>query len=209
MLGVMLGFFPTTASQAATHSGQKAGGHSLEAILQLALERNPRMDVGRGVIEEQRGQQKTAEAYPNPELDTLFGYSEFRDSVDKIITVERFVTISQPLEWIPKRVARKLAANAGLETAQASLEEVKVNLKSDVKEAFYTLMFAEKRTKLAAKNLAIVENLSRAVKSRVRSGEAPPFAPNPRVRGYGSGGRHGGGLRADKTRAVPKSHSGR
>jgi len=68
-----------------------------------------------------------------------------------------------------------LVATAGLESAQASLEEVKVNLKSDVKEAFYALLFSEKRVKLAEKNLAIVEGLGRAVHSRVQSGEAPPF----------------------------------
>ena len=175
ILGGLLGLFPVMSSQAAGKTGRTANGYSLNEVLQLALDRNPRMEVGRGIIEEKRGEQKTAGAYPNPELDTLFGYSEFRDSVDTIITVERFVTVSQPLEWTPKRVARKLAANAGLETAQASLEEVKVNLRSDVKQAFYALLFAEKQVRLAAKNLAIVENLGRAVKSRVRSGEAPPF----------------------------------
>jgi len=175
ILGGMLGLFPATASHAKTKSEQKAGGYSLDKVIQLALERNPRMEIGKGIIEERRGQQKIAGAYPNPELDTLFGYSEFRDSFVTIVTVERFVTVSQPLEWTPKRVARKLAANAGLETAQASLEEVKVNLRSDVKDAFYVLIFAQKRAKLAAKNLAIVENLGRAVKTRVRAGDAPPF----------------------------------
>ena len=133
------------------------------------------MDEGQGIIEESQGQQKTAQAYPNPELDLLLGRSEFRDSNVRIVTVERYVTVSQPLEWTPKRVARKQAANAGVESARAALEETKVNLTSEVKEAFYTVLFAEKRAKLAAKNLSIVEGLGRAVKSRVRSGEAPPF----------------------------------
>jgi cobalt-zinc-cadmium efflux system outer membrane protein len=171
----MLGLFPATSSQAATKTELKAGGYSLDAILKLAFERNPRMDIGKGIIEERKGQQSIAAAYPNPELDTWFGYSEFRDSLVTIVTIERFVTVSQPLEWNPKRDARKRVASLGLEGAQASLEEIKVNLKSDVKEAFYTLLFAEKRVKLAEKNLAIVEGLLRRVRTRVQAGDAPPF----------------------------------
>ena len=174
-LGGMLGIVPATSSQAASGGEKQVDGYRLDEVLQIALERNPRMDEGKGIIEESQGQQQTAQAYPNPELDLLLGRSEFRDSDVRIVTVERFVTVSQPLEWRPKRVARKQAADAGVESARAALEETKVNLTSEVKEAFYTVLFAEKRAKLAAKNLSIVEGLSRAVKSRVRAGEAPPF----------------------------------
>ena len=163
-LGGMLGIVPATSSQAATSSEKQVGSYRLDEVLQIALERNPRMDEGQGIIEESQGQQKTAQAYPNPELDLLLGRSEFRDSNVRIVTVERYVTVSQPLEWTPKRVARKQAANAGVESARAALEETKVNLTSEVKEAFYTVLFAEKRAKLAAKNLSIVEGLGRAVK---------------------------------------------
>ena len=174
-LGGIIGIFPALSSQAVAQNQKEVGGYGIEEVLQLALERNPRMDIGKGVIEESQGQQKTAKAYPNPNIDLLLGRSEFRDSDVRIVTVERFVTVSQPLEWNPKRVARKQAADAGVESARAALEETKVHLTSEVKEAFYTLLFAEKRARLAAKNLSIVEGLGRAVKSRVRSGEAPPF----------------------------------
>lgn len=96
MLGGMLGFSPLFAYEAIAEAGAKGNGYSLDAILQLAFERNPRMEVGKGIIDERKGAQRTAAAYPNPELDTWFGYSEFRDSDDTIITLERFVTVSQP-----------------------------------------------------------------------------------------------------------------
>lgn len=175
MLGGMLGLPPLVAYEALAETGAKGDGYTLDAVLQLSFERNPRMEVGKGIIDERKGAEKTAAAYPNPELDTWFGYSEFRDSVDTIITLERFVTVSQPLEWNPKRDARKRVAKLGLEGARASLEEVKVILKSDVKEAFYNLLFAEKRVKVGQKNLAIVEGLLRRVKIRVQAGDAPPF----------------------------------
>ena len=66
-------------------------------------------------------------------------------------------------------------AKLGLEGARASLEEVKVILRSDVKEAFYNLLFAEKRVNVGQKNLAIVEGLLRRVRTRVQAGDAPPF----------------------------------
>lgn len=171
--GILI-FSSVLSSEVSAETGQKTG-YTLNAILQLAFERNPRMDIGKEVIEARKGQELIAAAYPNPELDTWLGYSEFRDSLVTIETVERFVTVSQPLEWNPKREARKRVASLGLEGARASLEEIKVNLKADVKEAFYNVLFAEKRVKLAEKNLAIVKGLLRRVRTRVQAGDAPPF----------------------------------
>lgn len=149
--------------------------YTLEEIVQLTLSHNPLVKKGEAFIEKKQSQQVIAGAYPNPSLNIQSGYSEFRDSADSITTIERFVTLSQPLEWSPKREARKLAALEGLGGAQKAFKETQIHLKAAARLAFYELFLAEKRAALAFQNLKVVEDLKQAVKSRVDAGDAPPF----------------------------------
>ena len=169
-----LGVFMTGLSQAQDSKGNLRV-YTLEEIVHLTLSQNPLVKKGKAFIEKKQSQQVIAEAYPNPSLNVQSGYSEFRDSGSSLSTLERYVTLSQPLEWSPKREARKQAALEGLGGAHKALEETQIHLKAVVKLAFYDLLLAEQRVQLAFQNLKIVEELSRAVKSRVESGEAPPF----------------------------------
>lgn len=170
----LLGVCMTGLSQAQDVKGNLRV-YSLEEIVDLTLRQNPLMKKGQAFIEKKQSQQVIAEAYPNPSLDVQSGYSEFRDSAASISTLERYVTLSQPLEWGPKREARKQAAMEGLGGAQKSLEETQINLKAVARQAFYELLLAEKREALAFQNLKVVEKLQQAVRSRVSAGEAPPF----------------------------------
>jgi len=149
--------------------------YTLEEIVRLTLSQSPLVKKGQAFIEKKQSQQVMAEAYPNPSLNVQSGYSEFRDSETSISTLERYVTLSQPLEWSPKREARKQAALEGLGGAQKALEETQIHLKATVRQTFYELLLAEKREDLAIQNLKVVEEVKQAVKSRVNAGEAPPF----------------------------------
>lgn len=88
--------------------------YTLEEIVHLSLSHNPLVKKGEAFIEKKQSQQVIAGAYPNPSLNVQSGYSEFRDSTTSITTLERYMTLSQPLEWNPKREARKQAALEGL-----------------------------------------------------------------------------------------------
>lgn len=149
--------------------------YTLEEIVELTLSHNPLVKKGEAFIEKKESHQVMAGAYPNPTLSVQSGYSEFRDSVASISTIERYVTLSQPLEWSPKREARKQAALEGLGGAQKAFEETLVHLKAVARLAFYELLLAEKRAELAFQNRNVVEELKQGVKSRVDAGEAPPF----------------------------------
>lgn len=54
--------------------------YSLESILDLALSRNPAVASTEGLIDQQRGQQTAAGAYPNPTVTGYLGYGEVRDT---------------------------------------------------------------------------------------------------------------------------------
>ncbi len=157
--------------------------YTLDSILDLALARNPAVSSAEGTIDQQRGQQTAAGAYPNPTVTGYMGYGEVRDtgranireSLDREKLTEYNVTIGQPLEWPSMRKARQGVADAGLATATAGMSETRLNLTTQVKVAFYDLLLAQRDAALAQQNLDIVESVGRIVKARVKSGEAPQF----------------------------------
>jgi len=157
--------------------------YSLDAIVELALAKNPIVTSAEGHIDQQRGHQTAAGAYPNPTVLGNTGYGEIRDSgragigpsLDGQSLTEYNVAVGQPVEWPAMRGARQRVADLGLATANAGMLETRLNLTSQVKVAFYGLLLAQQDAALAKQNLDIVEGVARIVKARVKSGEAPQF----------------------------------
>ncbi|TKS60570.1 MAG: hypothetical protein EWM72_01304 [Nitrospira sp.] len=157
--------------------------YNLDAIVELALAKNPVVSSAEGHIEQQRGQQTAAGAYPNPTVSGYSGYGELRDTgragigplVDRQSLTEYNMMVGQPVEWPAMRAARQRVADIGLATANIGMLETRLNLTSHVKVAFYRLLLAQQDAALARQNLDIVEGVARIVKARVKSGEAPQF----------------------------------
>ena len=147
----------------------------LQDILAIALEKNPLVTESEGFIEQKEGKKLSASAYPNPTLTFQSGRGTVKDPSVGISITERYVTLSQPLEWPGTRAARQQAAQAGVDGAMASREEVKLNLIAATKQAFYDLLLAERQTEMALHNVQIMEEVREAVIRRVDAGEAPPF----------------------------------
>jgi cobalt-zinc-cadmium efflux system outer membrane protein len=166
---------------AIAESGGEA--YTLGTIIDLALAKNPLVFFAEGQIEQQRGQQTAAGAYPNPTVAGLGGRGELRDVAAGGIgglgasqsLAEYNMIVGQPVEWPAMRAARQRAAELGLAVANVSLLETQLNLRSQVKVAFYDLLLAQQDAALARQNLAIVADVERIVKARVKSGEAPQF----------------------------------
>lgn len=158
-------------------SAAEEGPHryALGEIIELALERSPAIAGAQGVVRQSRGQQVAAGAYPNPSISGSAGPGAIRDPSTGAKITERTVTVEQPLEWQGKRQARRQMADAGLAGASAGIEEARLTLSTDVKVAFYQLLFAQRDADLAVQNLANVEEVLRTVKVRVAAGEAVPF----------------------------------
>ncbi|MDH5666449.1 MAG: TolC family protein [Nitrospira sp.] len=161
---------------------ESSEGYTLDAIVDLALENNPLVGTAEGQIEHQRGQQVTAGAYPNPTVTGYGGYGKLQDAVGgaggfstRQSLSEYNIILGQPVEWPTMRAARQRVADLGLATANAGLLETQLNLRSQVKVAFYGLLLAQQGAVLARQNLDIVEEVGRIVRARVKSGEAPQF----------------------------------
>ena len=157
--------------------------YGLDMIVDLALARNPLVSLAEGTIEQQKGQQTSAGAYPNPTVGGAGGHGMLRDTtrggigpnLDPNSLTEYNVTVGQPVEWPSLRTARQRVADLGLATASVGMLETRLNLASQVKVAFYDLLLAQHDADLARQNLDTVEGVARIVKARVKSGEAPQF----------------------------------
>jgi cobalt-zinc-cadmium efflux system outer membrane protein len=178
-----VGIQPAAPAMAASKPDQLT--YQIDDVIELALERNPAVKGAVGLIEQSRGIEIRAGAYPNPTFSGNSGYGILRDANTLIPNVEASKarehltevngSIGQPFEWPLKRSARKAAASAGLAGANAGFQETQIMLISDVKIGFFDLLVAQRNLELAKQNLGIVEDVRRIVKSRVRLGEAPQF----------------------------------
>ncbi|HSA85363.1 MAG TPA: TolC family protein [Nitrospira sp.] len=157
--------------------------YSLDMIVDLALSKNPVVSFAEGTIEQQKGQQTAAGAYPNPTVAGAGGHGNLQDTgragigpfLDRQSVTEYNFVVGQPLEWPAMRAARQRVADLGLSTANVGMLETRLNLASQVKVAFYDLLLAQQDADLARQNLDTVEGVARIVKARVKSGEAPQF----------------------------------
>ena len=147
----------------------------LDRIIDLALERNPAILGAQSVIEQNEGRRTQAGAYPNPTIGGNTGRGGFETPAPGRSMNEYGMTLHQTVEWPGMRAARKDAADAGLASATVGLEEAKLNLIAEVKQAFYELLLAERTVDLLQQNLEIVQEVARIVRARVRSGEGPQF----------------------------------
>lgn len=175
-----------TSSAQSSHAMELANrAYALPEVIGLAIEHNPRRVGAIGAIDQREGLLVQAGAYPNPRITGwggrgssrdvgLPGPGSFSEAPPQSVT-EYNAQVFQPVEWPAKREARKNAAQAGLESATASYDETLLNLRSDVKLAFWALLFAQRSLELARENLSIVGDIRQIVDRRVQLGEAPRF----------------------------------
>lgn len=163
------------ASAVARANEPRSTPYSLAEILAIAVERNPTVAGAEGAMKQSRGQQIAAGGYLNPIVSGSAGPGAIRDPSTGVRITERTVTVEQPLEWSGKRQARQEAADAGVASASAGIEEAKLNVITEVKTSFYQLLLSQRDAELAAQNVITVEEVLRTVKARVAAGEATSF----------------------------------
>lgn len=130
--------------------------YSLDMIIDLALAKNPVVSSAEGNIEQQKGQQTAAGAYPNPTVTGFGGHGNLQDTgrigigpiLDRQSVTEYNVIVGQPVEWPALRTARQRVADLGLSTANVGLLETRLNLSAQVKAAFYDLLLAQREPTL-------------------------------------------------------------
>ena len=147
---------------------------TLDQLLERAERYNPRLqavvaDVGRA-----RSGITTARAYPNPEVEVLTGGVRARLPG---VTSGRGTSLSvgQAIDLPLQREPRIRAAEARFESATLGLEEARVDLRADVRQAFYGVLQRRAELELLQGNQKLLEETRQRIELSVKVGERARF----------------------------------
>lgn len=77
---------------------QDSRSYRLNEMIEMALEHNPALQEAATLIDQGKGLQATAAAYPNPSITGTVKPGRTREALRDIAFFERRVTVSQPVE---------------------------------------------------------------------------------------------------------------
>jgi len=141
---------------------------TLPTAIERALAANPGLRAAAGEVAAQEGAIEQAGALPNPELELL---REGRDRGNRTSTIQ----LGIPFELGGKRAARVDAARQERALALAAHEALRAQLRADTVAAFYDLVAAGERQRLAQELVLLGERASHASARRVEAGKASPL----------------------------------
>ena len=145
---------------------------TLRAALALAAQANPVLAAARYETESQDGLVMQASARPNPTLS--FERVGRSGSATGEADGEKTWQLSQQLELGGKRAARVAAAQRGRDAAGAALEAQRMELHAAVVTAFYDVLVAQERLRLAQDGSDLAQRATQAANKRVAAGKVSP-----------------------------------
>ncbi|MDE2441772.1 MAG: TolC family protein [Betaproteobacteria bacterium] len=140
---------------------------TLELALDQALSRSPAIAAAIKEVQAAEGATRQAGVWRNPELSA---------TVEDTRPESRTTTITMdfPIELGGKRSARISAAEFATGVAAAELNHVRSNVRSHVIGAFFGVLIAQERTRLADSSVGIATRVADAVAKRVTAGKVSP-----------------------------------
>ncbi|MFY9512613.1 MAG: TolC family protein [Rubrivivax sp.] len=140
---------------------------TLEQALELATTRSFAVSAAQREFEALDGTVQQAGVYRNPALSATV---EDTRSATQITTA----TADFPLELGGKRAARVTAAQRSRDVAQVELGNTKAQVRASVVAAYFAVLVAQERTKLAANSAELAASGAQAVAKRVAAGKVSP-----------------------------------
>lgn len=146
---------------------QSAAPLTLDQALELALSRSYAVSAAQRELEATEGALQQAGVRRNPELSTSV---EDTRSATRTTTV----TVGLPLELGGKRAARVTASELAREVARVELGQAKAQVRSATIAAYFAVLVAQERAKLAANSATLASTATQAVGKRVQAGKVSP-----------------------------------
>nr|WP_311530191.1 TolC family protein [uncultured Ralstonia sp.] len=143
------------------------GPLTLDRAMELAAAGNFTLSAAQKEVDANEGAVMQARVIPNPEIAA---------TVEDTRKESRTTTgqINIPLELGGKRSARIAAAEKGRELAQAQLSVTRAEVRSNVISAFFAVLVAQERIKLASGSVDIAKKGAVAAARRVAAGKISP-----------------------------------
>jgi cobalt-zinc-cadmium efflux system outer membrane protein len=152
-----------------------AGGLTLDAALEQAINNNADLAAARSTVEEARGRLKQAGLWPNPRLDiSNVSDKSFRNEGE----YDRSAGLSYEFP-IAGRIARQAdVARVDVALALAELNEGERRLLGDVASSFYEIVSDKRQIALRDRLIAVEQSLVKATQARFRAGEVSALDVN-------------------------------
>lgn len=140
---------------------------SLAAALELAMRASPDIAVAAREVDALEGSLRQAGIIPNP---TLGASAEDTRQATRTTTVQ----LNVPIELGGKRAARITAAERGRDAAAIELTGKRAEVRAIVVAAFYDLVTAQERYRLALASVELAKRATNAASKRVLAGKVSP-----------------------------------
>lgn len=147
---------------------------TLPRALELAEQHSPRLQIALTEVERARSGIRSARALPNPELDLRAGQSRGR-SAGNPNGSSGSIGISQPIDLPSQRAPRIRAAESGLEATRHGVDEERLLLRAEIRQAFYTALRRKAEYELALDNKNLLEQTRNRIELSVKVGERARF----------------------------------
>jgi cobalt-zinc-cadmium efflux system outer membrane protein len=148
-------------------ASESAAPLTLNAALELALGANPDLSAAGRELEALDATITQAQARPNPELSALI---EDTRRETRTTTLQ----LNQPIELGGKRGARIEAAERGRDAAFLELEAKRAEIRAAVTAAFFDVLVAQERLRLAQASVELAQRATGAASRRVTAGKVSP-----------------------------------
>lgn len=156
-----------TGNLPAPRATEPAAPLTLKAALELALAANPELSAAGRELEAVAATIMQAQVRPNPEI------SAFMESLPQA-TRTTTLQLNQPLELGGKRGARIDAAERDRDAASAELGAKRAEIRAAVVAAFFDVLVAQERLRLAHASVELAQRATGAASRRVTAGKVSP-----------------------------------
>ncbi|WP_288378365.1 TolC family protein, partial [uncultured Massilia sp.] len=150
------------------HASAAEAPLTLPMAIERALAANPGLRAAGREAAAQEGAVNQAGALPNPELELL---REGRERGNRTTTAQ----LGIPVELGGKRAARVDAARQERALALAALDALRAQVRADTVAAYYDVVAAGERRRLAQELVTLAERATHAAARRADTGKASPL----------------------------------
>jgi cobalt-zinc-cadmium efflux system outer membrane protein len=157
-----------SSSRPAARTLEPAGPLTLHSAIAMVLQFNPGLSSAQREQEATEGAIVQAGAWPNPVLGAQL--EDLRR--DKRTTT---LQLSQPIELGGKRAARVTAAERARDQAASALVARRSELRASTVTAFFDVLTAQERLRLAQDSVGLAQTATRAATNRVAAGKVSPL----------------------------------
>ena len=152
---------------ATTRPAEPAGPLTLKSAWALALGANPELSAAGHEVAALEATIRQAETRPNPEISASIEDTRRATRISKL-------ELSQAFELGGKRAARIKAAERGRDAASAELDTKRAEIRAAVVAAFFDVVVAQERLRLATASVELAQRATGAASRRVTSGKVSP-----------------------------------